>query len=232
MKKFLILYVFLLSTVINVNAQWTPDETIPVWQQRFVPPADEVDSTFSSIFFKTEKDSFAYADVMNFNDVSSTYGSTNIDTMTVSVITQKDGAAKTLVGSKLLADDVTGYPGFGASQNVITINPAVNSYYNPGDTLTIKASIEIYTPATSAACDSLYLVIYAPTTLDAGSTSTTKKALTTTNWTTYTATLTVVAPVNTNNQQIMLIVEPKFGAKADYVVIANAKAKIYNTNPD
>lgn len=229
MKKYIYLILFSLFTFTNVNAQWTPEETIPVWQKRFVPPSNEVDSTFSSIMFKTEKDSFAYADIMNFRDASSTYGSTNIDTMTVVVDVVTDANPLSLVCTKMTAADVTGYPGYGATQNVIVVNPATNSAFTYLDTFTVVVEYYAYTPTGATSCDSIKTVITIGDKTSGGITSTTTTILTEDEWTLYTATLEVPLPANlTQVQYVMIVIEPKFGAINDTASISIVGAKIVN----
>lgn len=230
MKKVLILLFISFASVFEMAAQQTPDVIIPLWQKRYVPSAANVDSTFSSIVFKTERDSFAYADVMNFSDQSSTYGSTNIDSMLVVVQPIQDDSSITYVGVTLTSDDVTGYPGFGATMDVITVNPAVNSYFVTSDTFTVTVEFDVYSQSGASGCDSIKVVIYSGS-LDASGAETSSTTFFIANdnaWHHKTATLEVTAPLSTPNQPILVLIEPKFTAETEGTNVANVSAKISN----
>lgn len=227
MKKFITAVLFLLAWNVTY-AQWTPAETIPVWSQRFVPPADEVDSTFSSIMFKTERDSFAYPDVMNYADNSSVYGSTDIDTMTVLVTPFKASDNITYIAVKFTAKDVTGYPGFGASKNVATVNSAVNSYFNPSDTFTVTINFDVYSPSGAGGVDSIKVTTYVNSITTGVSGSTTRAVDNSNNWVQKSVTLTCNLPTGQTNQSVLFVLQPKFTAIDQTCYVANVKTKISN----
>lgn len=228
MKKLFLILLLSFSAAVAMFAQQTPDEIIPLWQRRFVPPANEVDSTFNSIVFKTEKDSFAYADAMNYTNASSTYGSSNIDTVITSIRVIQDDSSVSYIGVLMTADDVTGYPGYAATQNVVNVNNAVNNNFDVTDTFTVTVKVDVYSPSVDGV-DTIQVSIYSNSASGESINNTTKIAVDNSNaWSTKTATLSVPRPVNSNNQPVMIILQPKYTAKEQTCSFANLKCKISN----
>lgn len=229
MKKFLLILFLSFSAAIAMFAQQTPDEIIPLWQRRFVPPSNEVDSTFNSIVFKTEKDSFATMDLMNFRDGSNQYGSGNVDSMRVTFAVYQDDSSVSYPAVQFESLDVTGYPGFGLSPNMTTVNPASNNNYDPSLPITITLKFDVYTPSGGLGIDSLKITSYPATTAALGFSDTETLYLDNSNaWTTKTVTFTLDTPSGLNSQTVLFYFEPKFTAQSQVCAIANARLKISN----
>lgn len=226
MKKFISLLVCVLFVSLNLSAQWTPDETIPVWQKRYVPSARDVDSTFSSIVFKTEKDSFVYADIMNFENRSVVYST--LDSLELVVQPIQDDSSITYIGLTITSDNVVGYPAYGATDNVVVIDPASNSNFVTTDTFTVTVEFDVYTP--SGAVDTIRVTTYCGSLTPGGAeSSTTKFPLgNANNWVHKTCTLEVTAPTDNTVQPVLVVLAPKFTAVNHVCNIANVKVKIAN----
>lgn len=231
MKKLLTGLLFIFSFVIS-NAQtpdWTPNQVIPLWQKRQVPSAANVDSSFSSIMFKSEKDSFAYANPASCS-YNSEFGAGTMDSTLIMPAPVEDVNNQTLIGTSFIATNVIGYPAYTSGDNVIIVNSAVNLYYNPSDTLTVTLTFQAYTPSGGTGIDTVQILLYANTTALGGISTSTKKRINNPadTWKTYTVTMEIPAPVNRSVQTLYIVLLPKLGARLDTATFANVRAKISN----
>lgn len=232
MKKFVFITLALLSFLIgNAQTPLTTEEVINLWNKRYVPPSGEVRETFESIMFKTERDSFAYADVMNWKNVSDSYVATEFDTLQVRILPVKDGNDTTYISAKCTAVDIVGYPNYGYAQNVITVTPFDNSFFDPSDTMTVTVTFDLFTPSGGTNCDSVKVDVLCNSTGSTAESSTVTFVTTSDSWTTYTTTLQINKPLVSPQQPIMVIIAGRVSARNDTFSIANVKTKIYNTNP-